>query len=65
MPALSTIALFGLLACCTNSPYALLSSTLGHRFVKQARFQPIRRYVTGSIYSAPGVTAAFAGSEKK
>ncbi len=29
------------------------------------RFQPIRRCVTGSIYIALGVTAAFAGSDKK
>ena len=58
-------ALFGLLACCTDSTYALLSSTVGHRFIKRARFQPIRRYVTGGIYIALGLTAAFAGSEKK
>jgi threonine/homoserine/homoserine lactone efflux protein len=57
--------LFVLLATCTDSLYALLSSTLGHRLTKHTRFQPIRRYVTGSIYIALGLTAAFAGSEKK
>ncbi|HEY7127030.1 MAG TPA: LysE family translocator [Ktedonobacterales bacterium] len=58
-------ALFVLLASCTDSLYALLASTVGHRLTKQTRFQSIRRYVTGSIYIALGVTAAFAGSEKK
>lgn len=57
--------LFVLLAACTDSCYALLSSTIGHRLTRHARFQPIRRYVTGSIYIALGLTAAFAGSEKK
>ncbi len=57
--------LFVLLATCTDSLYALLSSTLGHRLIGQTRFQPIRRYVTGSIYIALGITAALAGSEKK
>ncbi len=57
--------LFVLLATCTDSLYALLSATVGHRLTRQARFQPIRRYVTGGIYIALGVTAAFAGSEKK
>ncbi len=57
--------LFVLLATCTDSLYALLSSTLGQRLIKRARFQPIRRYATGGIYIALGVTAAFAGSEKK
>ncbi|HEY7347885.1 MAG TPA: LysE family translocator [Ktedonobacterales bacterium] len=58
-------ALFIMLASCTDSLYALLSSTIGYRLIKQARFQPIRRYVTGGIYIALGVTAAFAGSEKR
>src|ERR1051326_2228615 len=44
--------LFVALAACTDRLYALLSSTLGHRLTKHARFQPIRRYVTGSIYIA-------------
>lgn len=57
--------LFILLATCTDSLYALLSSAVGQRLTKQTRFQPIRRYVTGGIYIALGLTAAFAGSEKK
>lgn len=62
-------ALFVLLASCTDSLYALLSSTLGQRLTRRltgnTRFQSIRRYVTGGIYIALGMTAAFAGSEKK
>lgn len=57
--------LYVLLATCTYSLFALLSSTLSHRLNKATRFQPVRRYVTGGIYIALGVTAAFAGSEKK
>ncbi len=57
--------LFVLLATCTDALYALLGSTLSRLFSKATRFQPIRRYVTGGIYIALGVTAAFAGSEKK
>ncbi|HLW03498.1 MAG TPA: LysE family translocator [Ktedonobacterales bacterium] len=57
--------LFVLLAACTDSLYALLSSTVGQRLTKATRFQSIRRYATGGIYIALGLTAAFAGSEKK
>jgi threonine/homoserine/homoserine lactone efflux protein len=57
--------LFVLLASCTDSLYALLSSTLGQRLTKVTRFQSIRRYVTGGIYIALGLTAALAGSDKK
>jgi threonine/homoserine/homoserine lactone efflux protein len=58
-------ALFVLLACCTDCLYALLGSTVGRWLTRNARFRPIRRYVTGSIYIVLGVTAAVAGSEKK
>ena len=58
-------ALFVLLASCTDCLYALLGSTVGRWLTRNARFRPIRRYVTGSIYIVLGVTAAVAGSEKK
>ena len=57
--------LFVVLASCTDSTYALLSATLGHRLTKHSRFQPFRRYITGSIYIGLGITAAFAGSDRK
>jgi threonine/homoserine/homoserine lactone efflux protein len=58
-------ALFVLLASCTDSLYALLSSTAGQWLTRNVRFRRIQRYVTGSIYIALGLTAAIAGSEKK
>jgi threonine/homoserine/homoserine lactone efflux protein len=58
-------ALFVLLASCTDSLYALLSSTLGRFLTRNAGFRRIQRYVTGSIYIMLGVTAAVASSEKK
>lgn len=57
--------LFVLLASCTDSLYALLGSTVGQWLFRNARFQQVRKYVTGSIYIILGVTAAFASSEKK
>jgi threonine/homoserine/homoserine lactone efflux protein len=58
-------ALFVLVAFCTDSLYALLGSTVGQWLTRNAQFRRIRRYVTGSVYIVLGVTAAFAGSEKK
>ena len=57
--------LFVLLASCTDSLYALLGSTVGQWLFRSVRFQQVRKYVTGSIYIILGVSAAFAGSEKK
>jgi threonine/homoserine/homoserine lactone efflux protein len=57
--------LFVLLASCTDSLYALLGSTVGQWLTKNARSRRGQRYVTGSIYIALGVSAAFTGSEKK
>jgi len=57
--------LFVLLASCTDSLYALLSSTVGKFLIRKARFRHIQRYITGSIYIALGVTTAVTGSEKK
>jgi threonine/homoserine/homoserine lactone efflux protein len=57
--------LFGLLASCTDSLYALLGSTIGQWLRKSMRFQSIQRYVTGSIYILLGLTTAVVGSEKR
>lgn len=57
--------LFVLLAFCTDSLYALLSSTVGRVLFRKARFRHVQRYITGSIYIALGVTTAVTGSEKK
>jgi len=58
----SLYAIFGL---CSLTCYGLLAGTLATLFKRNARFQRLQRYVTGSIYIALGLTAAFAGSEKK
>lgn len=56
--------LFVALATCTDSCYALLGATLGRWLASTARVRRGRRYVTGGLYIALGVSAAFAGSEK-
>jgi threonine/homoserine/homoserine lactone efflux protein len=58
-------ALFVLLASCTDSLYALLSSSVGKLLTRQVHFRHIQRYVTGSVYIVLGLTAAVTGSEKK
>ena len=58
-------ALFVLLASCTDSLYALLSSTVGKFLTRKAHFRHIQRYVMGSVYIVLGLTAAITGSEKK
>lgn len=57
--------LFVLLASCTDSCYALLGSALGRWLASKARIRRGRRYITGGLYIALGVSAAIAGSEKK
>ncbi len=58
-------SLFAILGLCSLTFYGLLSGTLATLLKRNTRFQHIQRYVTGSIYIALGLTAAFAGSEKK
>jgi threonine/homoserine/homoserine lactone efflux protein len=47
------------------SVYGFLAGTMAKWLKGNASFQRIQRYVTGSIYIGLGLTAAFAGSEKK
>lgn len=58
-------SLFALLGLCSLTFYGLLAGTVATLLKRNARFQRFQRYVTGSIYIALGLTAAFAGSEKK
>ncbi|HET8840576.1 MAG TPA: LysE family translocator [Ktedonobacteraceae bacterium] len=53
------------LGFCSDSTYALLAGTLAKWLKKSARFQRVQRYITGIIYIALGLTAAFVSSEKK
>lgn len=56
--------LFAMLACCTDSLYALLGSTIGQLLKKSERYRQIQRYVTGLIYILLGLATAVAGSEE-
>jgi threonine/homoserine/homoserine lactone efflux protein len=63
------ILLFGsmyvVLGLFSLSVYGFLAGTMAKWLKGNAGFQRIQRYVTGSIYIGLGLTAAFAGSEKK
>jgi threonine/homoserine/homoserine lactone efflux protein len=56
--------LFVLLATCTDSTYALMSSSIGTLLTRRAGFQKIQRYVTGGIYITLGLAAATVGHGK-
>lgn len=58
-------SLYAVLGFCSLTLYGLVAGTLAALLKGNARFQRIQWYVTGSIYIALGLTAAFAGSEKK
>ncbi len=58
-------SLFTVLGLGSLTFYGLLAGTLATLLKRSARFRRIQRYVTGSIYIALGLTAVFAGSEKK
>ncbi|GHO42062.1 LysE family translocator [Ktedonospora formicarum] len=58
-------SLFAILGLCSLTFYGLLSGAIATLLKKNTHFQRFHRYVTGSIYIALGLTAAFAGSEKK
>lgn len=58
-------SLYVILGICSLSLYGLLAGTMARWLKSSTRFQRIQRYVTGCIYIALGLTAAFAGTEKK
>jgi threonine/homoserine/homoserine lactone efflux protein len=58
-------SLYAVLGLCSLTFYGLVAGTAATLLRGSTRFQRIQRYVTGSIYIALGLTAAFAGSEKK
>jgi threonine/homoserine/homoserine lactone efflux protein len=57
--------LFVAMATCTDSTYAVLGSGVGRAVAGLAGFQRLKRYVTGGIYIALGVSAAVSGSGRK
>ncbi len=58
-------SLYTVLGFCSLTLYGFVAGTTATLLKGSKRFQRIQRYVTGSIYIALGLTAAFAGSEKK
>ncbi|QBD75357.1 LysE family translocator [Ktedonosporobacter rubrisoli] len=57
--------IYAVLGFCSLTLYGFVAGTLATLLKSSIRFQRIQRYVTGSIYIALGLTAAFTGSEKK
>jgi threonine/homoserine/homoserine lactone efflux protein len=58
-------SVFAVLGLCSLTFYGLLAGTIATLLKRNTRLQRTQRYVTGSIYIALGLTAAFVGSEKK
>jgi threonine/homoserine/homoserine lactone efflux protein len=58
-------AIFVTLAFCTDGAYALLAGTAGRWFKGNDGLRTSRRYLAGGMYIGLGLTAAFAGSERK
>ena len=56
--------LFLIMAVFSDSMYALLAGTAGNWLRGNLQFWRVQRYVTGTIYIALGLTAAFSGSRK-
>ena len=58
-------SLYAVLGLCSLTFYGLVAGTIANLLKGSTRFQRVQRYVTGGIYIALGLTAAFASSEKK
>jgi threonine/homoserine/homoserine lactone efflux protein len=58
-------SLFALLGLVTDGCYALLSGTAGKWLRQSRRYLRIERYVSGTVFIGLGLTAAFAGNQKK
>ena len=56
---------FALLGLITDGCYALLAGTAGTWLKQSRRYLQIERYVSGTLFIGLGLTAAFAGSQKK
>ena len=57
--------LFAGLGFVTDGCYALLAGTAGNWLKRSRRFLEIERYVSGTLFIGLGLTAAFAGNQKK
>lgn len=57
--------LFAILGFVTDGCYALLASTVGTWLRRSRRYLEIERYVSGTLFIGLGLTAMFAGNQKK
>jgi threonine/homoserine/homoserine lactone efflux protein len=57
--------LFALLGMVTDGCYALLAGTAGKWLKQSRRYLEIERFVSGTLFIGLGLTAAFAGNQKK
>jgi threonine/homoserine/homoserine lactone efflux protein len=57
--------LFAALGFVTDGCYALLAGTAGNWLKRSRRFLEIERYVSGTLFIGLGLTAVFAGNQKK
>ncbi|HZB53355.1 MAG TPA: LysE family translocator, partial [Reyranella sp.] len=57
--------LFAALGFITDGCYALVAGTAGKWLRQSRRYLEVERYVSGTLFIGLGLTAAFAGSQKK
>ena len=57
--------LFAALGFITDGCYALVAGTAGKWLRQNRRYLEVERYVSGTLFIGLGLTAAFAGSQKK
>ena len=57
--------IFALLGFITDGCYAIAAGTAGHWLKHNRSYLRFERYVSGVMFIALGVTAAFAGNQKK
>ena len=57
--------LFAALGFVTDGCYALLAGTAGNWLKRSRRFLEIERYVSGTLFIGLGLTAVFAGNQRK
>jgi len=57
--------LFAALGFITDGCYALLAGTAGNWLKRSRRFLEIERYVSGTLFIGLGLTAVFAGNQRK
>ncbi|GCE50017.1 threonine/homoserine/homoserine lactone efflux protein [Thermosporothrix hazakensis] len=58
-------SLYTILGICSLTFYGLIAGTTAALLKRSTTFQRVQRYITGCIYIALGLTAAFASTEKK